>query len=257
MRNVVILFVGLLFAGSSAQAQLLSRGDLFGPGALPPMLSIEGGFGMHSEQGSYQAECDCEFKDQRGNGFLGNIMYELPLDYTWVIGVKGGIDFKKNKGSVLLREEAVIRDEANGDSLYLDTRTFDRVGEISANYIGFSPFIKYQFARIGPFIQAGPIFQFLVGSHYLHKRVLYSASGITFSNGSNEETLVDGPIEGAKSFRFAAQITAGYDVEISEQSLLAPMVTFEIPFTTIRDDLASNWKIQSLFASVAVKFRMD
>lgn len=259
-----ILVLSALFLTKDADAQILSRGDLFGPGALPPMLSIEGGFGMHTQSGSFLAACQCEFDQQKGNGFLLNLMYELPLDYTWVIGLKGGVDFKKTLGRVEKNENAVVRFEGKQDSLAIANLRFDRNGTISATYAGFAPFVKYQFARLGPFVQLGGAIQFLVASHFTHHREVIAgrmpdgaAVDLRFNNGTKEETLENGEIANARGMRIAAQVTGGYDIELSEHSLLAPMVTYEIPFTTIRDTEATNWKINSLFFSVAVKFRMD
>jgi hypothetical protein len=268
LRNLLSLLLLAAVTGfsSTASAQLFSRGDLFGPGAMPPMLSIEGGFGQHIQAGTYDAACNCTFDGQTGNGFLANIMYELPLDYTWIIGIKGGVDFKGLTGNELLPEQAVERYAYNGDSLALSNATFDRTAQVSATYLGIVPFVKYQFARLGPFVQLGPSIQFLVSSNFTHRRELLSGRftdkdgntyPVTFNNGEQTEVLEEGEMTTANGMRLSLQITGGYDIEISDHSLLAPMITYELPFTTVRDDHANNWKINSLFGSIAIKFRMD
>jgi hypothetical protein len=267
----VLALTGITFgAASSADAQLFSRGDLFGPGALPPMFSIEGGFGQHVQSGTFDCDCGATFEGQSANGFLANLMYELPLDYSWVIGLKGGIDFKGLKGSQVKNETVVVTVAPKDDTLLIRNVNIDRTDKVDLTYLGFSPFIKYQFSRVGPFVQVGPNIQFLVSSHILHQRELISPFlvnvgtpenpemiPIKFNNGERTETLQDEELTTANGTRISLQITGGWEFELSEHSLIAPMVTYEMPFTTVRDDLANDWKINSIFGSVAIKFRLD
>ena len=264
----VLLLSGASFVAQDANAQLFSRGDLFGPGALPPMFSIEGAFGQHIQGGSYDCDCGAVFTGQTDNGFLANLMYELPLDYSWVIGLKGGIDFKGLKGDRIMNEDMVVTWRNAGDSLSLDlNEPINRTVTVNLTYVGFTPFVKYQFARVGPFVQMGPNFQFLVSSHLRHQRELMVTSvpygdppqqvPIRFNNGETIEVLQDEEMTTANGMRISLQVTGGWEFELSEHSLIAPMITYELPFTTVRDDLASDWKITSLYGSLAIKFRMD
>jgi hypothetical protein len=256
---------------NTADAQLFSRGDLFGPGALPPMFSIEAGFGQHVQGGTFDCDCGVTFSGQSANGFLANLMYELPLDYSWVIGLKGGIDFKGLKGSQLKNEDLVVTFADRGDSLTIrEGMSVERTDVVDLTYVGFTPFIKYQFSRVGPFVQMGPNIQFLVSSHILHRRELIAPYTIDrgkpgepdlvpikFNNGERFEILQDEELTTANGTRISLQVTGGWDFELSEHSLISPMITYELPFTTVRDDLADNWKITSLYGSVAMKFRLN
>lgn len=266
LLSVLMLSGVALGAADTAQAQLFSRGDLFGPGALPPMFSIEAGFGQHVQGGSFDCDCGATFSGQSANGFLANLMYELPLDYTWVLGLKGGIDFKGLKGSTLKQEDIVVTFADRQDSLTVRNATLDRTDVVDLTYVGFSPFLKYQFSRVGPYVQLGPNIQFLVSSHILHRRELLAPFTIEregqqipikFNNGERFEILQDEELTTANGTRISLQVTGGWDFELSEHSLISPMITYELPFTTVRDDLADNWKITSLYGSVAIKFRMD
>lgn len=232
------------------------------------MFSIEGAFGQHVQSGSYDCDCGVTFTGQSANGFLANLMYELPLDYSWVIGLKAGIDFKGLRGSELKKEDVVITWRPKGDSLSVQPgATLDRTAKVDLTYVGFTPFLKYQFTRVGPFVQAGPNIQFLVGSHLLHQRELISgtikdeATGqeypIKFNNNERYEVLQDEELTTANGMRMSIQLTGGWEFELSDHSLIAPMVTYEFPLTTVRDDLATDWKITSIYGSVAIKFRID
>jgi hypothetical protein len=270
MKSAIILALALLSAQFAvpAHSQILSRGDLFGPGAPPPMLGAELGFGSHKQMGVFMAACSCEFESGSGSGMLLNALFELPLDYDWVIGIKTGVDFKSTKSVTPKEEASVIRFPAAQDSLTTGTIRFNREGNVSATYLQIAPFVKYQFFRMGPFVQAGAGIGIMLGSNFTHHRVLTSSSAtlsdgsqlrnIRFENGTDEETLEDGKIADALGTRISALLTAGYDIQVSERSVIAPMLTYEMPFSTIRENgnLANDWKISSLFFTVALKFKL-
>jgi hypothetical protein len=252
-----------------SNAQLISHGDLFGPGAPPALFGIELGFGSHQQQGSFQAICRCEFPQASGTGFLGSLVFEQPLSYEWVVGIKGGIDFKNTVGRTPVVDTATIRfpDPKNGDSVTLGTISFDRIGTIKTTYFSLTPFVQYQFFRLGPFIQAGLGVSFLVANHFTHQRELTSSTAhladgstianLRFENGTMDETLEDGPITGVKSLRLGGLVSAGYDISVNDRAVIAPMITYDFPLTTIRDNLATNWKIATLYGSVELKYKLN
>src|SRR5205823_5911607 len=84
---------------------------------------------------------------------------------------------------------------------------------------------------------------------------------VTFENGTNEEELQSGSIDNASGLRLGLQLTAGYDIEMSDHSVLSPMFTYEMPLTTVRPNTTAppaseNWKILTLFATVSLKFKI-
>src|SRR4051812_43268063 len=106
MKRKFIVCLGLLIAmfACPLQAQILSRGDLFGPGAPPPMIGVELGLGLHSQTGAFQADCGCTFPDGSGSGFLGGLLFELPVSYQWTFGIGLKFDLKNYKTSVFVRD---------------------------------------------------------------------------------------------------------------------------------------------------------
>ena len=271
MRKGVLVVALALLGLSNAPAQLLSRGDFFGPGALPPTVGVELGLGLHSEQGSFQAICDCEFEDGTGSGFLGALTFNLPLDYEWSIGLKAGLDFKGFATETFRIENSILRYPLN-DSVSSIRIRFRRNGDVSTTYFTVAPAVKYQFLRGGPFVQAAAGISFLMSSKFTHKRELTSTtaellddagnvigtvSDVSFETGTREETLEDGEITNAKGLRLSALLTAGYDISISDKAILSPMITYDFPISTIRDDRAKDWKISTLLVSVGLKYLLD
>jgi hypothetical protein len=268
-----ILYVSLVAMAAIAafqtrsDAQILSRGDLFGPGAPPPMVGIEFGLGKHQQQGTFDADCGCTFENGTGTGFLGNLLFELPLDYEWALGIKAGIDFKNTTSRRAVFDTAVIEfPEEESDTV--SALGFDRVGDVKATYLNFSPFVQYQFFRMGPFLQAGVGIGLLVANHFTHHRELGSTEGklldgrtipdLRFkSTGTLEETMQDGEISDVNKLRLGIALSAGYNVGVTERSVLTPMLTYDLPLSTLKDKQASGWKIGSLYASAVLKFKLD
>ncbi len=268
--SLLVIVAATVLGLRPAHAQMLSRGDLFGPGAPPPMVAIEVGLGKHQQQGTYDAACGCTFQDGTGSGLFGSIAFELPLDYEWAIGLKGGIDFKNTASTTAITDQAIISNPNTGttDTGYtLSGMSIDRVGTVKTTYAVLNPYVQYQFFRMGPFVQAGPSFGFLMSNHFTHVRNLLSTTatinGTTYDNlrfsssGTTEETVEDGPITDASGMRIGLLISAGYNIGVSERSVLSPLLTYDFPITAIRSSAASGWKIGSLYISAVLKFKLD
>ena len=58
------------------------------------MIGVELGLGQHLQNGTFQAECQCEFTSATGNGFLGGLLFELPVSYQWAFGLGVKLDLK-------------------------------------------------------------------------------------------------------------------------------------------------------------------
>jgi hypothetical protein len=226
---VVILSV---FA-SASNAQILSRGDLFGPGAPPARAGVEVGIGLNRQEGTFNAACNCEFSDGKGTGFIGNLVFELPLNYDWAVTFKAGINAMSTTSDQVVIDNATIRYEP-GDSLASGQIKFNRNGAVNTTYLTVLPGVKYQFFRGGPFIQLSAGLGFLMSSSFTHTRQLLSSTvvmedgtvleGVTFENGTMEETLEDGEIQDAEKMRISAVIGGGYDIPLSDKAIIAPML---------------------------------
>lgn len=263
---ITLAVLAVVMFASASSAQILSRGDLFGPGAPPARAGIEVGLGLNRQEGTFQAACDCEFADGKGTGFIGNLVFELPLNYDWAISFKAGINAMSTASDELVVDNATIRYEP-GDSLASGKIKFNRHGDVSTTYLTFIPGVKYQFFRGGPFIQLGAGIGLLMSSKFTHTRQLTSSTvvmedgttldGVTFENGTLEETLEDGEIKDVEKMRISAVISGGYDIPLSDKALISPMVGYDFPFSTIRTVNATDWKISSLQLMVGLKYILE
>jgi len=271
MKQILSVSLALLFVtafDSTASAQILSRGDLFGPGAPPPMAGVMVALGQHSQQGTFNANCGCTFENGSGSGFLGMAFFELPLDYEWAVGLMVGPDFKKYSTNSLLSENAVVQTIQNSKEV-VDTLSLQvqRVGDIKATYLSFLPYVQYQFFRMGPFLQGGINVGYLMSSHFQQTRELINDSGVLsdgtrvenlrFTNGTKTESLQEQKIADVNKIRLGLVISAGYNLAVSERSVFSPLLSYDFPLTTISNTNAQNWKIGSLYASAMIKFKLD
>lgn len=264
---ITLAILTLTLLTSVAQGQILSRGDLFGPGAPPARAGVELGVGLNRQEGTFLAACNCEFADGKGTGFIANLVFELPLSYDWAISFKAGINAMSTASDVVIVDNATIRYEP-GDSIASVKIKFNRHGDVSATYLTFIPGVKYQFFRGGPFIQLGAGIGILMSSKFTHTRQLSSSTailedgstieGVTFETGTLEETLEEGEIKDVEKLRLSAIIAGGYDIPLSDKALISPMIGYDFPFNTIRSDAtATDWKISSLQLMVGLKYILE
>lgn len=271
---VVLVILAVSFGANPSSAQILSRGDLFGPGAPPAMIGVELGMGMHQQSGAYQAACNCEFTSGSMTGFLGGLLFELPLDYEWAVGIGLKFDFKGLDNSQITQDVATLQFVSN-DSVTKGLIYMHRTGTVRETFLTFNPFVRYEFYRNGPFVQVGPGIGVVISSSFKHTRELLSSTvqfldstgkpvgipvgGVTFSNGTNSETLQDEKkLSNVNSLQLTINATLGYDIPVGDNAIIAPMVTYALPLTTVRPDIQSTaWKISSLYVSAGFKYKLD
>jgi hypothetical protein len=265
--KATIITTFILLGIHNVSAQILSRGDLFGPGAPPARAGVELGLGLQRQEGSFQAACRCEFTDGKGTGFLGALVFELPVNYDWAFSLKAGITAMNANATNLIVDTATMRFEP-GDSVTFGTIRFNRKGDVNATYLMITPGIRYQFFRGGPFLHLGAGIGILLSSKFTHVRELTSSKvtllndgsvhdGVTFENGTMEETLEDGEIAQVNKTRISLVLGGGYDLPMSEKALLSPMVMYDLPLSKLRDPLADNWKMSSLMLMIGLKYILE
>jgi hypothetical protein len=151
-------------------------------------------------------------------------------------------------------------------------RQFDTVEglpvEIKSNvkisYLTIAPELYIRPFHSGLFLGFAPKISVLLNSNYTITRNLISTTetiqgttynDIRFSNGTTTETVVDEQITDANTLLFSALLSVGYDINFGSFGI-APILTYDYPFTTVRNTNENNWKIASLYGSVAIKFKL-
>ncbi|MDP4286920.1 MAG: hypothetical protein Q8922_03200 [Bacteroidota bacterium] len=248
MRRVALISLLLTVASPGLRAQ--------------SQIGFEFGVGRDTQSGEVDAACGCSFADGSGTGFRGAVSYEAPLFFGIRGGVKSGLEFKRTHGSIAITEPAIIQASGSGTDTVMQM-PINRVLDVSITYITFMPYLSYFIPGIPLFLQLGTTVSDLQSSTFKETRQLATTSltvnghtipDMRFQNGATTETLSDGPIQDANKLRVAAQMSIGYYVVDVFGFGVAPMVTYDLPLSTVRDVTATNWKISSIYGTVMLKF---
>ncbi|MEP7235945.1 MAG: outer membrane beta-barrel protein [Ignavibacteriota bacterium] len=274
-NSFIVSFALCLIFAAPIRAQLVSAGDLLGPGAPPPMIGVELGLGQHSQNGTFQAICKCQFSNATGFGLLAGLLFEVPLSYEWTIGLGAKLDFKGYTAVTNVVDQVAVTFTSTtsvSDSVSSGLLPLERDGKVKETFLVLAPFLRYEFFRNGPFVQAGPGFGFLLSSDFTHTRILTSStatlsdgttiSNLRFDNGTREEQLETGKIVNANPLRISLLATAGWNLPVGDKAVFAPMITLDLPFTLVRPNSvgesgAADWKITTIYFSAGLKYRLD
>ncbi len=227
-------------------------------------FGIEAGNGWHKQLGEFSGPCGCALEEgATGSGFVGSLLVELPSVSSFTFGLKAGIDYKNATGSRQQAESVVIINPSTIDTGYvLAGIPIAEVGTYKLTYLFAAPYVQYRIISEGAFIQIGPSLSILAASHFVQTREMpatVSVQGQTIYNprfgnsGTSSEVVEDGAIPNVSSLRVSALLSTGWNIPLWGITL-APMVTYDLPLTTVRDQNASGWKVSSLYATVALKF---
>ncbi len=230
--------------------------------SLSPSVGFFGGYGWHTEQGWFNADCGCTFEGGTGKGFVGGAFFELPITRGFSLGLQAGVDFKNFANMVHAVDNVVVQGANSG----IDTQygfSIDRINSAKMTYLMFNPYIQYEFFSGGPFAQVGPGASLLLSSRYTLTRHIVNPTpppgfGLTgplrfASSGTSDETVQDSEIRGANTLRLSAIASVGWNIPVWGFTI-APMITYDFPLTTISDQNASGWKVASFYGSIAIKF---
>ena len=136
------------------------------------------------------------FSGGSGTGLIGSLLFELPLDYEWAIGIKGGIDFKNFSTTQNVNENVVVV----ADSTYPANINDNHTAVIKTTYLDFAPYLQYQFFRMGPFVQVGLDAGFLIANSLTQTRQLPEGTTIggqtvTFTNARLQRRFKPDPLK--------------------------------------------------------------
>ncbi len=215
--------------------------------------------------GTAVCTCNSLFAGGSGTGLIGSLFFELPLDYEWAIGIKGGIDFKNFSTTENMNETVVVVPSDSSTPIAANIND-NHVAIIKTTYLDFAPYVQYQFFRMGPFAQVGLDFGFLIANSLTQNRQLpqgtsATAGGttynnLTFANGTLTE-VIQGGSTGVNALRLGLLLSAGYNIQVSERSVFSPLITYDFPLTIAGNTGGSNWRIGSLYASALLKFQLN
>jgi hypothetical protein len=199
---------------------------------------------------------------------MGNLFVDYEINDNFTFGMKFGLDSKSISTSSPTLQEATLvfagPSHAN-DSAVTGTLPMTRDVNVRATYFFFAPYFKFSPFGRGAFLQIAPEIGILTSSNLTHIRTLASSTvtlsdgtiitNVKFDNGTQQQTLEDVNIRGAKSTRIAMLFAAGYEIPIFQNFSLLPQASYNMALSHISDDAGdNNWKISSFALILGLKY---
>ena len=222
-------------------------------------LGFEFGYGADYQQGSFPSSgfFDGLFDNGKGSGLMGAIFFEMPVSRSFSVGLRAGINSESTSQTQQKSESAIVVDPDTIMNVLVN-----QTADVDVSYLSISPQIYFRPFETGLFLSVSPALSILLSSRYSQTQNFPSTTTIEgiphnlrFSNGAGTETLQYGQLPDANSIRFSALFSLGYDLPVGNVTI-APIVTYDYPFTTVRNTNENNWKIASLYGSLGLKFKL-
>jgi hypothetical protein len=247
MRRLFIIAMVLVLAPCLASAQSL--------------WGFELGAGQTVQQGSFVAPCGCTFSLGSGSDYNVSLLYERQFEPKFFLGIKAGIDAKQFLSSHIYDfPSPTSAMTSSGNIETFSNFSIQDNGQVSTTYITFEPYARYKLFRTPIFVQAGADIGVLAYSHFYQRRDNLTGAlngqtvtGLLYPSGASDTVLENNPLQNISTMRYSALFSAGYDFAI-KGLIMSPTITYDFPFTTVRDVDESGWKLSSLYASMTFKF---
>ncbi len=232
--------------------------------AHPVSLGGEGMWQMNEQLGSFNANCNCQpFQNGDGNSQSISISGEIRLSPLFSIGGILGMDFKSTTSSYRLRDTGVVSYDHNSKVTTAYFYILSTAG-VNLKYLFIAPYIRFAPFHTGLFLQMAPQIGSLLRSNVIHIHeleepiILPSGDTALFANGTNKETIDDGPIHRVNQLRIALLFSLGYDLLVSNHFSIVPQLKYDMPITTVLTTAQpTDWKIYSLGIELGARYKFE
>ncbi len=225
-----------------------------------PSFGFEFGVGQNSQSGTYFKN----YTGGTGTGWSGSLFLELPITNDVDIGLKAGYERKNITSSFTENESGTIVTNSQVDtSVQIPVNS---AGMVTASFIHLEPLVQYQILHSNFFVQLGMGISSIASSNRSQTKTIANNSitlsngttinNLDFTNGSNAESVQNREIPGESGLRGSGIVTAGYNI-IWENPAFYQMLTYEYPFSNIGSENSSNWRISTIYGSIAMKFNLQ
>jgi hypothetical protein len=194
-------------------------------------------FSMHSGGFPFPDNCDgcAEYGDATGIGTAFDLRLSVPV-------------------SDLLRFEPRIFVESHGGDFTSELFTVEIIGKdmkpqqmqledefsSSIQLVGIDLLAAFQIGRSGIAVLAGPAAAFLISESATVTERIASPDGVSFLNGSREQTRFDGDPGIARSMHVGIRAGLNYTLPVSRSLALGFEATYLLPLQTVGD--TGDWK---------------
>ncbi len=219
-----------------------------------PSFGFEFGVGQNSRSGTMVCVCGSAFSGGKGTGLSGSAFFELPAGNDLNIGLKTGYVRENTLTTTPTNEIVVVHHSGapQDTALLLQEST---TGALLLTFLQFEPFVQYRLFKSNFFVQVGAGISVLLSNDLTETRQLPITSSYLFGNGTNSETIQGGHVAEITNPQFSGLLSAGYNFRFGIATI-APIVTYNYPFSTGSNQNGNDWKISTIYGSLALKFNL-
>jgi outer membrane protein OmpA-like peptidoglycan-associated protein len=199
--------------------------------------------------------CGEKYQDGSGTGFSVGALFDYPLNEDMFLGIRFGLSTMSGK---LKKSETIGKafdskfnlSDPNGDP------TVDVVSEttLTSRLYSFGVEPNFTFKLFSQLTSSvGIEVSYLFTSRFDQQEQIVKPNYITFKDGStvnNYTKIVDKEIPEKNDIQVFGVLGFGYELYISEETLLVPEIRYHLPFTNIS---SANWKVGVLSIGIAIK----
>lgn len=221
--------------------------------ALKPKFGVYGQYGLAFHIADFAKlpntqSCCGGFNTEIGPTFVGGLVIDIPLDYDYIIELRGGYS----------QVTANFYSELNTDVIVdgvIQQGVFSYNLNSSLSKIDFDAMFSYRVAE-NIFLNGGPSFGLLLSSDYSQwEQVEKPFDRGVFPGEGRVRNQYSGEIENLSSLLLGLTIGVDYQLPLNRKNslFLVPSIYYSHKFNNVVSDI--SWNIGELKAGVALKYR--
>ena len=270
LKKIPIILILIIVLNNSAFSQKRHTKDAnpLMPGSV--YLEMDYGFFLglqgNSQSGKYFTQCDCEFTNGYGSGFIAGALFERELFYGFKYGSALYISSKALKANFFEKEDVKVTSETSGKSEFIPIN-FENVSESFFLAFGVMPYLKFTPFR-WMFARAGLSIDFPLSSKVTHTKELTQRTVLLGSGEIGIINLEDPRCESGKckledrdfpdlvSPCLSITPAIGFNIPFSAEVNFSPLFQYFIPLSNISEH-GEQFRISSWSIMLELRIALD
>jgi hypothetical protein len=254
MRSCAAI-VAFLFISSLTTAQ-----TVYSPEVTRVFVSGFLGINQNTNIGSFNTDCDCQFKGTFG---LANIGAQIGGDVTYAFHPNWALIGKlyyDNKHTTESYDRTTATPITASNLVYIRDVQYNEIGDVSLSYMTFGLFIRWQPRLERWYVFLGPTIGVPVAESVEHKQEIVT-SELTYRELLDTKRVVS-TADFSGLLRLEGCVGFGYDYIVRPRWYLSPELRLGFPLSKITNTITDrninidipNWKVMSVQISIGLKY---
>lgn len=248
-RSYIRIFIIILFCSiynTNSQTTIDTN-------ALKPKFGVYGQYGLGFHFADFAnlpntQSCCGGFNTEIGSTFGGGIVIDIPLEYDYIIELRGGYSQISGNFNSELNTDVIV------DGI-IQQGVFSYNLNSTLSKVDFDAMFSYRVAE-NIFLNGGPSFGLLLSSDFKQwEQVEQPSDRGVFPGEGRVRNLYDGEIQNLSSILIGLTIGVDYQLPLNRKNslFLVPGLYYSHKFNNVVSDL--TWNIGELKAGIALKYR--